>query len=142
MNLNAVLGEAIAKGALRVTRNPIAALRHDVASLKRQVAGLHRLLRTVQKDVGRRTVQSPVVEVGTGKASRIRPTGPMVRKLRRRLGLTQADFAKLAGVSSLTVSKWECAAGRIKLRTRTLAAFANVRKMGKQAAIAALAGEL
>lgn len=139
MNLNAVLGEAITKGALRVTRNPIAALRHDVASLKRQVAELHRLLRRMQKDVGRHTVQAVAPKSVPGNALRIRPTGPMVRKLRKRLGLTQAEFAKLAGVSSLTVSKWECAAGRIRLRSRTLAAFAKVREMGKQAAKAVLA---
>ena len=48
MNLNAVLGAAIAKGAGRVTRKPIAALRRDVSELKRQVAELKRLLRVVQ----------------------------------------------------------------------------------------------
>ena len=45
MNLNAVLVEAITKGAGRVTRKPIAALRRDVSELKRQVAELKRLLR-------------------------------------------------------------------------------------------------
>ena len=142
MNLNTVLGEAITKGALRVTRKPIAALRGDVAELKRQVAELKRLLRAVQKGAPQRAAKAATPETGANKPLRIRPTGPMVRKLRKRLGLTQSEFAKLAGVSNLTVSKWETAPGRIMLRQRTLAAFASVRGMGKQAAKKLLAGEL
>ena len=142
MNLNTVLGEAITKGALRVTRKPIAALRGDVADLKRQMAELKRLLRAAQKGVPLRAAKVAAPETDVKKPLRIRPTGPMVRKLRKRLGLTQSEFAKLAGVSNLTVSKWETAPGRIMLRQRTLAAFASVRGMGKQAAKKMLAGEL
>ena len=141
MNLNAILGEAITKGALRVTRKPIAALRGDVADLKRQVAELKRLLRAVQKGAQHRDAPAAVAEEKVGSLSRIRPTGPMVRKLRKRLGLTQGGLAKLVGVSSLTVSKWESATGRIRLRTRTLASLAEVRGLGKQAAKKMLAGE-
>ena len=65
----------------------------------------------------------------------------MVRKLRAKLGLTQAQIAKLAGVSTLTVWKWETATGRIMLRKRTLDALARVRAMGKREAKAELAGE-
>ena len=132
MNLNAVLVEAITKGAGRVTRKPIAALRRDVSELKRQVAELKRLLRAVQKGGQPRAATVAVPDAEAVKPSRIRPTGPMVRKLRAKMGLTQAEFAKLAGVSSLTISKWESAEGRIMLRNRTLAAFAGVRKMGKR----------
>ncbi len=45
------------------------------------------------------------------------------------------------GVSSLTVSKWEHAEGRIAMRSRTLAAFAGIRGMGKRDAQQALARE-
>ncbi len=141
MNLNTVIGAAIAKGALRVTRKPVAALRSDVAELKRQVSELKRLVRSLQKDAPQRAADEDAPEAGEGQAPGIRPTGPMVRKVRARLGLTQAEFAKLVGVSALTISKWEGAAGRITLRARTLAAFAGVRGMGKQAAKQALAGE-
>jgi DNA-binding transcriptional regulator YiaG len=134
MNLNAVLTQAIAKGALSVTRKPIGSLRKNVADLKRQVTELKRLVRDLRKEVGRGSAQAPVREPEAGETPRIRPTGPMVRKLRSRLGLTQVELAKLIGVSSLTVSKWESAEGRIMLRNRTLEALATVRGMGKQAA--------
>jgi DNA-binding transcriptional regulator YiaG len=55
-----------------------------------------------------------------------------VLKLRRRLGLSQAEFGKLAGVSTLTVGKWEKAGGRIGMRPAALAGLARVRAMGKR----------
>ena len=116
MNLNAVLVEAITKGAGRVTRKPIAALRRDVAELKRQVAELKRLLRDVQK--GATAPRAAAADDGD-EVPRIRPTGPMVRRLRAKLGLTQVEFAKLAGVSRLTVYTWEKAGrGGVSRRAR------------------------
>ena len=35
------------------------------------------------------------------------PFGPQLRALRRRLGLSQAQFAALIGVASNTVARWE-----------------------------------
>ena len=140
MNLNAVLTEAIVKGAVSATRKPIAALRGDVADLKRQVAELKRLLRALQKDVLLSVKQAPAPEAEASEPTRIRPTGPMVRKLRQRLGLTQVELAKLICVSGLTVSKWEQAEGRIMLRARTLEALAKVRGMGKREAKKMLEG--
>ena len=141
MNLNKLLSETIAKGAMRVTRKPIAALRSDVSDLKRQVAELKRLVRTLQKNARLSDAKTATPETETGKATRIRPTDKTVRKLRARLGLTQAEMAKLMGVSGLTISKWETAEGRIMLRKRTLEALAKVKIMGKREAVKALAGE-
>ncbi len=138
MNLNTVLGTAITKGAAKATRKPIAALRADVAELKRQVAELKRLVRGLQKDAPRRGADEAVAEAEAGQVPGIRPTGPMVRKLRAKLGLTQVEMAKLMGVAGLTVSKWESAEDRIQMRSRTLAALAVVRGMGKRDVTAAL----
>ena len=137
MNLNTALTAAITKGASRVTRKPITALRGDISDLKRQIVELKRLLRGIQKDAK----PAPAPETEEAKPSRIRPTGPMVRKLRQKLGLTQVEMAKLMGVSGLTISKWETAGGRIKLRSRTLEALATVKVMGKREAVKALVGE-
>jgi len=134
MNLNAMLGEAITKGAGRVTRKPIAALRRDVSELKRQVAELRRLLRAVQKGGQTRKATAAAPDAGAVKPSRIRPTGSTVRKLRAKLGLTQAEFAKLAGVTGLTVYKWEKSAGRINPRGRVLVGLVKVMGMRKREA--------
>jgi DNA-binding transcriptional regulator YiaG len=141
LNINKALAVAITKGTAKVARKPIAALRRDVADLKRQVAELKRHVRALQKGGQRKAVAAPDSEAETAKPSRIRPTGPMVRKLRAKLGLTQAQFAKLAGVSMLTVSKWETAKGRITPRRRTLDALAKVKVMSKRGAQDMLGGK-
>ncbi|MEI7900741.1 MAG: helix-turn-helix transcriptional regulator, partial [bacterium] len=123
MNLNNVFGEAIKKGAVSATRKPVLNLRRDVSELKRQVLDLKRLLRKLQKDVGN-CVKAPEPEPEINKTTRIRPTGDMVKKLRQRLGLTQAELARLTSVSSLTVSHWETSPGRLRLRARTLESLA------------------
>ncbi len=138
INLNNVLRDAIAKGAVSATRKPVLNLRRDVSELKRQVLELKRLLRSVQTDVGN-CVKAPEPE--DLKQTRIRPTGDMVNKLRQRLGLTQAELARLISVSSLTVSKWEQVPGRIRLRARTLESLAKAKTMSKREAQEKLTGK-
>lgn len=137
MNLNKALAEAISKGAARTTRKPIANLRREVAQLKREVAELRRIVR----DLGRQTKPEPKPETEKPEALRLRPTSKAVLKLRRKLGLSQAEFAILAGVSTLTVYKWEKVGGRIRMRGPALAGFARVRAMGKRQVTAVLSGD-
>jgi len=134
LNLNKALAEAIAKTSAKATRKPITGLRRDVAMLKREVAELKRVLRTLQ----RQAPAAAPAETQEQEAPRLRPTSKAVLKLRRRLGISQAEFAKLAGVSALTVCKWEGAGGRIRMRGPALAGFARVRAMGKREATKAL----
>ena len=52
--------------------------------------------------------------------------GTTVRRLRRRLGLTQSQFAERLGVHLVTVKKWETGAQRIgPLAARLLQLFAQ-----------------
>ena len=135
MNLNKILAETISNGAARATRKPITGLRRDVARLKREVAELKRIVR----DLGRQTKPVSTTEAEQPEAHNLRPTSKAVLKLRRRLGLSQAEFGKLAGVSTFTVSNWETAGGRVRMRGHALAGFARVRGMGKREAIKELA---
>lgn len=135
MNFNKILVEAITKTATRATRKPITNLRRDVAMLKRDVAELKRIVRRL----GRQTKPAAKPEAEKPEAPSLRPTSKAVLKLRRKLGLTQAQLAKLAGVSTLTVSKWETSQGRLRMRGHALAGFARVRGMGKREALNAMA---
>ncbi len=137
MNLNKAIAESVAKGAIKATRKPIANLRRDVASLKREVAELKRLLKSVQKTAGSQARPARAAEA----LPVLRPTAKMVLSLRKKLGLTQAEFGKLADVSTLTVGKWEKARGVIRMRGPALLGLAKVKAMGKRRAQAALAGE-
>ena len=133
MNLNTAIKDAITKGAIRVTRKPLAAVRHDLAGLKRQVAELRRVMRDLQKSAKVQAKQVPAV-AEPEKPLRIRPTGPMVRQLRKKLGLTQTEMGRLCGVSGLTIWKWEKAPGRIQMRGHALSGFAKIRGLGKREA--------
>ena len=57
-------------------------------------------------------------------------------KHRAKLGISAADYAKLVGVSELTIYNWE--KGENRPRTAQLEALATVRGMGKRQAMARL----
>lgn len=139
MNLNLILKEAIASGAARTVRKPMASVRHDVAALKRQVAVLNRTVRELQRTVGKKPAALPEPDAAGAELKRKRrPTGDGIRKLRQKLGLTQAQFGKLLGVSSLSISKWEGTTGPVSMRLRTLVAIRKARGLGKREAQKAL----
>lgn len=105
-------------------RGLIANLRRDVTELQREVARL-------QKELGK----AAPAKASQEPESKFRITGKGVVSLRKRLGLTQAEFAKLAGVSTPSVVKWEKQPGKIPIRRKeTLARMQVVRGMKKTAA--------
>ena len=61
-------------------------------------------------------------------ASNIRPTGKSVARLRRRHGLSVAEFASRLGVSPVTVYRWEATPGRINLQARSLSALTRLHR--------------
>ena len=62
----------------------------------------------------------------------IRPTGKWVARLRRRSGLSVAQFAGELGVSAVTVYRWEATPGPLNLHARPLNALvALYRQSGK-----------
>ncbi|MBU3710747.1 MAG: helix-turn-helix transcriptional regulator [Limnohabitans sp.] len=58
--------------------------------------------------------------------------------LRKKLGISAAEMGQLLGVSAQSVYHWET--GKTKPRASQLAAIAAVRKLGKRAVAAKLAG--
>jgi transcriptional regulator with XRE-family HTH domain len=86
------------------------------------------------------TVKTPGV---SGKKSAGEPRawifGKGMKSLRKKLGLSQALFAKLMGVSAQAVALWERKSGRLRLRKTTLARLAEVRTLGARAAAQKLA---
>ena len=103
----------------------IAGLRKQVASLQAEVAALRRSAPKAEKTL--QAAQEP--------AGRFWITGPGVKALRKRLGLTQAQFGKLTGVSVPTVVKWESSKGKAPIRLKAaIARLQAIRGMGKKQA--------
>ena len=60
--------------------------------------------------------------------SKLRPTGKSVARMRRRHGLSVAEFASRLGVSPVTVYRWEATPDRLKLQARTLNALTRLHR--------------
>ncbi len=58
----------------------------------------------------------------------IRLTGAAVAKLRKKLGLSVAEFARALSVAPGSVYRWEAATGRLKLHARILAAVTELQR--------------
>ena len=106
------------RGLIAGLRKQIDALQNEVAALRWAVPKAEKALAAAQKPAGRFWI-----------------TGKGVRALRKRLGLTQAQFGKLAGVSVPTVIKWEGAKGKAPIRLKAaIARLQAIRGMGKKQA--------
>ena len=60
------------------------------------------------------------------KPAPFKPTGKSVAALRRRLGMSKAEFARAVGVSALSITNWEKAAGPINMRAKGLAGLTRL----------------
>ena len=112
-------------------RGLIAGLRKQIAALQKEVAGLRRAMPKAEQ-----ALQAPQESQG-----RFWITGPGVKTLRKRLGLTQAQFGKLAGVSVPTIVNWERVDGKVEIRRKaTMARLQELKGKGKRE-VAAMMGE-
>ena len=139
-NIAVVLKEEITRLARREARAITKSLqkasgqyRKDIAELKRQNvmtrAEIGRLLRQAAKGGAAPAAEAP--------AEKVRYSAASVKAQRKRLGLSAANFGKLSGgVTSHTVYQWEHGASRP--RKAQIAAFANVRNIGRTEANARL----
>ena len=88
--------------------------------------------RTPQKSVTPASHRaSPSLPPPPVPAGRLRPSGASVTRLRKKLKLSAAEFARQLGVSEATVHRWEGTPGRLTLQSRSLKALERTnRKIG------------
>jgi len=115
------------------TARAVAQYRREIARLKRQLREQERRLAVVEKQAQRATATGPTA---SPEDSGARFSARSVRAQRRRTGLSAADYAKLAGVSSLTIYNWE--SGKTRPRAEQFAALLALRGLGKREARARL----
>ena len=110
-------------------RGLIAGLRKQIAALQGEVAALRRVAPKAEK-----ALVAPQEPQG-----RFWITGKGVKALRKRLGLTQVQFGKLAGVSVPTVVNWEKVDGKVEIRRKaTMARLQELKGKGKREVAAML----
>jgi DNA-binding transcriptional regulator YiaG len=121
-----------AKAAVDPIAKSSTGLKKIVADLKRRVAALEKENKRLLPGVKKEKTESPPTPSEESKKARI--TSTTIRSLRNRLGLSQAAFAKLAGVTTHAVYLWETKEGPLNLRERTREALLSIKGMGAREA--------
>lgn len=147
------LKKEIARVARKELRDEIGALRKvslqqrsDIAALKKQIKALqtqvNQLGRTRPEPV---RSESQVANAEGAGALRVKPgrkvvfTAERLKTQRARLGLTQEQMAKLLGVSSLSIWKWE--SGGAVPRASRVPKILQLLALGKREALVLLTAE-
>ena len=122
------------KAQTESTKKAVAMYRRDIAALKKQVREQDKKIAVLESQGKKRTDQQPRVEEASAEG--IRFSARSVKAQRERLGLSAANYAKLVGVSMVTIYNWE--QGKTRPQKEQLAALAAVRGIGKREAMAKL----
>lgn len=137
-NIAAVLKAEISRVARRELKAETDSLRKATATYRREIAALKKRVAALEKQVrrGARAAKPEVQTTGESEGRQLRFSATRLTSQRERLGLSAAAFARLLGVSSLTVHNWE--SGKSRPRRAQLEAIAAARKLGKREATARL----
>lgn len=115
------------------TAKAVAQYRREIARLKRQQREQARKIAFLETQSHKAETAAPLA-ASNGDA---RFSARSAKAQRRRAGLSAADFAKLVGVSPLTIYNWEH--GKSRPRSEQFAALVALRGLGKREAQARLA---
>ena len=139
-NLAATIKEEIQRLARKEIKAQTGSTKQAVAKYRREISQLKRQLREQEKKIAfleaqetKRLSQPQAVEE---PVEGVRFSARSVKSQRERLRFSAADYAKLVGVSSLTIYNWE--QGKSRPRKEQLAALAAVRGIGKREALVKL----
>ena len=138
-NVMKELKAEIARLARKEIHKELAPIKRVNATQRSLIAGLRRQVDALQKELKALGKVAPaIVPAAAEAAGRFWITGKGVKALRKRLGLTQAEMGRLAGVSGPAVVNWEKNAGKLGLRKATAAKLQEIRGLKKRAAAALL----
>ena len=136
-NLADALKEEIRRLARKEIKAETGATKQAVAQYRKEIAKLKRQVQQQQKKIAfletqeRKRLEEPQADEETVENARF--SARSVAAQRKRLGLSAADYAKLVGVSPLTIYNWEN--GKSRPRKEQLAALVAVRGIGKREAL-------
>ena len=122
----------IARSEIKKELAPIKSVNADqrkyIADLRRQLNDLEKENKALARQLEKlgEAIPKPEPEEGTGRAW---ITAAGIRAMRKRLKLTQEEFAELAGVSKATVAKWESSKNKGKLNIRRKKDFARLQEI-------------
>lgn len=140
-NLATAIKEEIRRLSRREIKAETGSTKGAVAQFRRDIAKLKRLTQSQQKEIAflksqehKRLGQPQPAE--ENELEGVRFSARSAKAQRDRLGLSQQNYAKLVGVSPMTIYNWE--SGNSRPRKEQLAALVAVRGIGKREAMVKL----
>ena len=131
--LEGIIKDEIIRLAKREMRMKFVPLRRDVRSLKitasqlrKSVLGLQRVVSQQERQMG----PKPVPEVTPEDMKKARFSPRLIKSLRKHLGVSQREMAKLAGVTAGAVFQWE--KGKFEPKDDKKKVLVGLRKLGRQ----------
>lgn len=134
----------ISRLARKELRAELESLTRTVGELRQEVRVLRRRLDAAEKGnsapgVAPVTVtESPELQISEDEAASSRLSPSLIKKLRKKLNITQAELATLVGVTPGAVAFWE--QGRSRPRDGHKRALVSLRQLGRRDVAAMLAG--
>ena len=142
-NIMSALKSEISRLARKEAKQVVAPVKKASANYRGLIAGLRKQVVALQNELAALKRAAPKAEKVLGAKEtpegRFWITGKGVKALRKRLGLTQARFANLAGVSVPTIVNWEKVEGKVEIRRKaTMARLQELKGKGKREVAAML----
>ena len=132
-NLGNILKLEINRLARRAVKPALTEMHKDITGLKHKIAEQHKQIQKLEADNARLLnlcADKPAI-MPAEAAGKIKRLGPkLIKAQRKRLGLSQREFALLLGVSTNTLVLWE--SGKTNPREKVRAQFAAIREMGRR----------
>ena len=133
----------VSKLVRKEIKKPLAQLKADtvkmkknIAELRKEVAELKKASRSIAKETKfvEQLRQEKEAAQENPTTDKMRIKGSMIRRLREKLDISQAELATLLGVTGQCIYQWERKQNEMlrRLRNDSKAALLEVRKMGKK----------
>ncbi len=133
--LEGIVRDEVIRLAKREMRKTFVPLRRHVRSLKITTSQLRKSVSTLQRFVSGREKQigpKPIPELTPEDMKKARLSPRLIKTLRKRLGVSQRDLARLAGVTVGAVYQWE--RGTFEPKGEKKRILVGLRKLGRQGA--------
>jgi DNA-binding transcriptional regulator YiaG len=133
--VEAIIKSEIVRLAKKEVRKPFIPLGRDVRSVKSTVSQLRKTVSNLERYIALHKKQwekEPPLKAAPEEVETSRISPRLIRSLRNRLGLSQRDLARLAGVTPLAVYQWE--SGVFKPKKEKKSVLVALRKLGRREA--------
>lgn len=136
-NISSVLKTEITRLSRKEIKSSISPLQKNSSQLKKTISDLKKKISNLESEV--KKLQSfhkkeVNAQVSSEMPGKVRITSKTILAARKKLGLSQNQFAKLLGVSSQAVYIMENKGGKLNLRTNTMEKYQSIKGMGKREA--------